>query len=509
MVEQQQQYISPALPLSDVLIDAPNLTEGARSSSASSYYSSYDSNLLTPISAAASPPLQQIRKLMVQYPPPPGSPQAQEPTPPGSSKMYHHWNHFDMNGQPSSTSSPIGTPGHHVSQEFYMPEDRRTPGPPEQYLGMFGVSDPDPHQMPNHGHQVPNQPHPYFMEVAPMGGHHPMMGQSLAADPQHRDPGRPLPPGVPLLSHPPTHARHGRRPSTDNLGRPRNPMETPHPPGTSPRRRPVAGASRLKKPRSSRRQSAANRGPMPTDPAIEHKNCLGDEVPPTLKSTCPEEERCIFESRWRHRQQRGQDMWDSIQSDFTKRFNKTHGKEMLQMKFKRARSKYIEWLPKDEEILREAWKQMERERYQTLLETFHDNGGSRNMRLNASDIEAKVVNDMKLEESLYMESYRDLDIRRRRKVPAKKRQNGPHDDVSAAADDMMVTNERPSHNEDEVISQIQNRRVQRWEPEPSAQGDVVDMHAVWDHRAPMKMEPHPSLRMMNGAGGRNVYGPLK
>lgn len=70
-------------------------------------------------------------------------------------------------------------------------------------------------------------------------------------------------------------------------------------------------------------------------------------MPPRLKSTCPEEERCIFESRWRHRHQRGQDMWDSIQEDFTKRFNKSHGKEMLQMKFKRARSKYIEWLPRD------------------------------------------------------------------------------------------------------------------------------------------------------------------
>lgn len=40
MVEQQQQhYISPALPHSDLHLEAPNLANGARSSSTSSYYS--------------------------------------------------------------------------------------------------------------------------------------------------------------------------------------------------------------------------------------------------------------------------------------------------------------------------------------------------------------------------------------------------------------------------------------------------------------------------------------
>lgn len=86
---------------------------------------------------------------------------------------------------------------------------------------------------------------------------------------------------------------------------------------------------------------------MPDDPLEEHKNCFGQEVPPTLKSTCPDEERCIFESRWEHRHQKGQDMWESIQRDFKNKFNKCPGKEMLQMKFKRGRAKYIEWIPKD------------------------------------------------------------------------------------------------------------------------------------------------------------------
>ncbi|RDA89527.1 hypothetical protein CP533_1518 [Ophiocordyceps camponoti-saundersi (nom. inval.)] len=460
----------------------------------------YDSNLLTPISATESPPLQQVRKLMGgQYPPPPGSPQTQEPTPPGSSKMYHHWNQqFDLNTQPSSTSSPIGTPGHVPPEMYTIMDERRTPSTQEQYLGMF-----DPDQQP-----LTNPGPPYFM--GDMHGAHPLMvrdGSSLAADGQHR-PLHPNPSSM-LGSHPSAVRQSIHRTSPDALGMRggRPAMELHQTTADSPRRRPVSG-SRVKKNKTFRRQSASFRGHPQTDPADEHKNCHGEEVPPTLKNTCPDEERCIFESRWLHRHQRGQDMWDSIQNDFKQRFNKTHGKEMLQMKFKRARSKYIEWLPRDEEILRDAWKRMERERYQTLLDIFHEMKGSRNMRLNSSDIEVKVVNDLKLEENLYMENYRDLEIRRRRKVPAKKRQNGPHDDAAAAAaaDDLMVPDGRVTHNEDEVINQVHNRRDLRWETDSSAHSEVVDM-PMWDNRAPMKVEAPPSaLRMMTPTPGRIIYG---
>lgn len=304
-----------------------------------------DSNLLTPISNASSPPLHQIRKLMGQYPPPPGSPQTQEPTPPGSSKMYHQWNnHFDMNGQPS-TSSPMATPGH-VAPDFYMADERRTPGPPEPYMGMFSVSDSaaDPGHMTNTGP-------PYYIDVSQIGGGQNAMmvrdNSRMPVDPHHADMTRTVPSSAHLLNHPHPHLRHARPPSTDNSMLRSRVAEPPRSPSGSPRRRAVAGNSRVKKARSTKRQSGALRSSQQPDPSEEHKNCHGEEVPPRLKSTCPEEERCIFESRWRHRHQRGQDMWDSIQDDFAKRFNKSHGKEMLQMKFKRARSKYIEWLPKD------------------------------------------------------------------------------------------------------------------------------------------------------------------
>lgn len=72
-----------------------------------------------------------------------------------------------------------------------------------------------------------------------------------------------------------------------------------------------------------------------------------DEVPPALKNTCPDEERFIFECQWYHRHKSDEDMWDSIQDDFWKTFNQKHSREVLRMKFGRAKSKYIQWFPQD------------------------------------------------------------------------------------------------------------------------------------------------------------------
>lgn len=88
------------------------------------------------------------------------------------------------------------------------------------------------------------------------------------------------------------------------------------------------------------------------DLADTFKNCHGDEVPPPLKKDCPDELRCIFQSRWNHREKRGQHMWDAIQEDIASEFGKTIGKETLQMKFKRGRSKYYQWLDKDVSLRR-------------------------------------------------------------------------------------------------------------------------------------------------------------
>jgi hypothetical protein len=156
-----------------------------------------------------------------------------------------------------------------------------------------------------------------------------------------------------------------------------------------------------------------------------------------------------------------------------------------------------------EEILREAWRKVEQDRYQTILDVFHEMGGSRNMRLNSSDIEVKLVNDLKLEENLYMDCFREIDVRRRRKLSAKKRTGGigvrRDEDMSMGGDDLMGIDphHQHTHNEDDVINQVHNPKS-RWNGAPPSQGEMMDMH-MWDSRAPMRLEPPQAPhRMLNG-----------
>ncbi|RBQ81486.1 hypothetical protein FVER14953_20237 [Fusarium verticillioides] len=340
--------------------------------------------------------------------------------------MYHQqWTGaFDVNDQSSQTSSPMA-PEPPVTGESlhanYIHVGSRTPGPPKPYMGAFGVSNgPEPSHMSQH----------YYVNIEPPVNHQDHM---IIRDNQHVPMGihhREMPP-APLLS---------KRPGP-------------------------------------------SRSAVADDPVDEHKNCFGHEVPPTLKSTCPDEERCIFESRWEHRHQKGQDMWDSIQTDFKDRFQKCPGKEILQMKFKRGRSKYIEWIDKDA-----PWMRVEKDRYQMILDMFYEMGGSRNMRLNASDIEVKVVGDLKLEEGLYMESHGDANIRRRRKLVSIRKQAGRGiDNINdmLTNDEMMSVGSHNTH-EDEVINQVHgppNFKIE--EDGPGGQHNMKDMH-LWDQQ--MKME---------------------
>lgn len=258
--------------------------------------------------------------------------------------MYHQWNNqFEISGgHPSGTSSPMNTPGH-VAPDFYLSEDRRTPGPPEPYMGSFGVSD------STQSHPISQGGPPYYLDIGHMPNHNNLMlrdNPPLTLEPQHRDLDRSVPLSAPLLHDAPrgSQSRRGRRLTSEDSG-PRADMESVRSPKGSPRRSSILGTNnRVKKSKSGKKQSSKSHQP---DPDEEHQNCHGQETPPPLKDSCPEEERRIFESRWRHRNKRGNDMWDAIQSDFLKEFNKSHGKEMLQMKFKRARSKYLQWLPRD------------------------------------------------------------------------------------------------------------------------------------------------------------------
>ncbi|KAK5992666.1 hypothetical protein PT974_06081 [Cladobotryum mycophilum] len=498
MVEQQQ-YITSGLPHQD-LAGPHGLPENDRSPVALPTTTYSD---ITPFAAVCFffqppssvrlqsfdtyfyswfPPLHQLRKPARQhYPPPPTTPYTQVPTPPGSSKMYHQWSNqpFDMNSQASQASSPMNNPAP-VAQEFYV-DERRTPGPPEPYLGSYGVSE-GPEPQPIH-HQGP----PYYIDV-------PVENQSHMSH-GHLQMDRSAPPPAPLLSQShPSYRGPLRQTSVDYHSTSSHQEIRRSSSGSSPRRgaarATTQGTTRVTK--STKRNG--KRGPnarnnSQLDPADDHKNCYGEEVAPTLKSTCPEEERCIFESRWRHRHQRGQDMWDSIQNDFYTRFKKQHGKEMLQMKFKRGRAKYQLWIDRDEHLLREAFRKTERERYQTILSHFLEMGGSRNMLLSASDIEIKLVNDMKLEDNIYVEAGEELDVRRRRRTTIKKRSGGRGEQSGdvAVRDEMLTAMSHPNLTEDDVINQVYERR-DRWDEESSTNSEMMDVH-MWDSRAPMKIEP--------------------
>ncbi|CAM1504470.1 Fc.00g020610.m01.CDS01 [Cosmosporella sp. VM-42] len=513
----EQQYLAPGLPHSDGLSGAANLSDGARSSATAPPTSAYpdltpygavssfdlstqcdSATLLTPISAAGSPPLHHHQKLVRQYPPPPSTPGSQIPTPPGSSKMYHNqWTQFDLNGQSSQTSSPMA-PQPPLAPDYldnsYVEEGRRTPGAPhQQYMGAFSVSN---------GPEPPHIAPPYYV---PMEQHHnPMMirdNHPMPIGMEHREI-----PSAPLLNQPhPSNFRQQRRssaeePSLHGLPDPQRSING------SPRRRNIQSTGRVKK-RPSKSRGGQSRNPPLDNPLDEHKNCLGVEEPPVLKKSCPDEERCIFESRWQHRHQKGQDMWESIQNDFKSRFgnDKTPGKEMLQMKFKRGRSKYIQWLGRDEELLREAWTRVEKQRYQSILETFFELGGSRNMRLSATDIEVKVVNDLKLEEGLYMESYGDANVRRRRKVSGPKKRPGARaveDTEMPLSDEIMSVSSHNTH-EDEVINQAHGRSDIKWEEDSSGGNEVMDM-PMWDPQ-PLKIESGVMQRQRNDRVARQAY----
>lgn len=111
------------------------------------------------------------------------------------------------------------------------------------------------------------------------------------------------------------------------------------------------------------------------------------------------------------------------------------------------------------------------------------------MLLSASDIEIKIVNDLKWEESIYMDGS-DECIRRRRKTIVKKRSTGrgePGGDVPVS-DEMLRISQTP-HNEDDVINQVYGRR-DRWDEDmTSVNGEMIDSTNLWENRAPMKMEP--------------------
>lgn len=110
------------------------------------------------------------------------------------------------------------------------------------------------------------------------------------------------------------------------------------------------------------------------------------------------------------------------------------------------------------------------------------------MFLNAGDIEFKVVKDLKLEESLYLENHEGVDVRKRRRPRVSKLSRNPHNEAAVVSNEALVDNAKPLENEEAVIEQIMTRQ-KRAKPESdvSAQEEGTMETQIWDSRAPMGM----------------------
>lgn len=109
------------------------------------------------------------------------------------------------------------------------------------------------------------------------------------------------------------------------------------------------------------------------------------------------------------------------------------------------------------------------------------------MRLNASDIEVKVTNDLKLEEGIYIESARgDLNIRRRQKPSTARRRTTTRGMEDMSLPDEMMSAGSHTCNEDDVINQVHGRSDYKLEEDSSVNSnEMMDMQMWGDQSVKM------------------------
>ncbi|KAG6007447.1 hypothetical protein E4U21_006036 [Claviceps maximensis] len=140
-------------------------------------------------------------------------------------------------------------------------------------------------------------------------------------------------------------------------------------------------ASRRRNFKGTARKPKATKSQLPEN----WVNCHGDMTLPTLKSGCPEEFRLIWELQWKYDSLKGKRMWENTQRDFKKITGKDLHRATLQMRYRRARIKWIQWEELDKQYLRQAYMAQQGNNYAMVLKEFLKLGGSRNMALNAED----------------------------------------------------------------------------------------------------------------------------
>jgi hypothetical protein len=278
---------------------------------------------------------------MPPYDSPQGGRHMQPPSPPASTKMYPPWgNPFPVHSQPSETTSTMAHPPSVAPEylETFIHEDKRPPLHHHHYMGHFSVSD---------GSEAgPMQP--YYVDVPQMDNANQMLMRNMHPVCLGEPHDRPIAQGPLLnLSHPSALDQRNR----DHLNR-QSMNDVPDMSRSlsgSPHQHAAGAVQKLpRRRRTPRRQNPSRRkAPQAADPEDEFKNCYGMEEPPRLRNVCSEEQRCVFESRWKHRWEKGQNMWTNIKEDVEKVMNKPYTKETLQMIFTRGRPECYEWLPRD------------------------------------------------------------------------------------------------------------------------------------------------------------------
>lgn len=125
------------------------------------------------------------------------------------------------------------------------------------------------------------------------------------------------------------------------------------------------------------------------------------------------------------------------------------------------------------------------------------------MRLSASDIEVKLVNDLKLEENVFMESFGDIGIRRRRKLNARKRVGGRgHDEAESLNDEITSVSSHNTH-EDDVINQVHGLR-ENFDHDSTMSPELIDNQMLKREQVPRYVDysrQTQDLRFTTGHGG--------
>lgn len=109
------------------------------------------------------------------------------------------------------------------------------------------------------------------------------------------------------------------------------------------------------------------------------------------------------------------------------------------------------------------------------------------MCLNAVDVEGKVTG-LNLEEGMYINNPRQMQVRRRRKVPPKKRNGGPgHDDADTfELADRTSNSPHGNMTQEEIVEQIYRTRDAQWSV-VNPGGSIMDMQL--ENGRAIKMEP--------------------